>query len=707
MISPFLATALNILLAYAVGIICRVEFLLENYEYFAASLRDGNLWHILWGGLVFDTPGVFYVNALYILLMLFPLHFKERRGYHLMCKWVFVVLNSVAMIANLADSVYFPFTMKRTTWDTFAEFGNETNLGSIFAVEMIRHWYLVLLAALLVWLMWKYYAGVSLDCRRSRWSGADRGCYLVKYYVVMTLSLAVAAMICVPAIRGGWLNHWYCYILAIPAAYAAWRLLQRRPLSRGYKVAGSLLAVVAVMLVGMAPVGGWRHRDIRPIALSNANAYARRPVETALILNTPFAMIRTVNSNPFRNPQYFSDSEAKAIYSPEHRPEGRPGGMTRKNVVVIIMESVGEEYIGSLNTRALGADRGKPGYAPFLDSIAGVSMRFTRTYDNGSKSIDAMPSILAGIPKFIKPFILTSSAMQPIDALPALLAREGYSTAFFHGARTGSMGFDGFARMAGFERYYGREDFEKDPRFGGEKEFDGYWAIWDGPFLKYYAAVMSGMKQPFMTSVFTATSHHPFNIPAEYKGKFPEGTMPIHKCIGYVDNSLREFFEAAKKEPWYENTIFVITNDHTNAREYDEYRSDIGAFYGPLLIFDPSGETAAPGVRDAIAQQTDIMPTVLGLLGYDKPYVAYGVDLTSPSESRNTWAVNTTGNVYQYVRDGYVLQFDGMKSIGLYAVDDHLMAHNLISDPRYKTTVPAMERELKGMIQVYMMRRGR
>ncbi|MDE6143790.1 MAG: LTA synthase family protein, partial [Muribaculaceae bacterium] len=356
-----------------------------------------------------------------------------------------------------------------------------------------------------------------------------------------------------------------------------------------------------------------------------------------------------------------------------------------------------QEYIGAMNTEILGT--GYKGFTPFTDSLLTHSAWWRYSYDNGQKSIDGMPSILAGIPKFVRPFIVTPQAVNRLKGLPALLGEKGYSSAFFHGARTGSMGFDGFARSIGFEKYYGREDFSKDPRFNADGDFDGYWAIWDEPFLKWYALKMTEMKQPFVTAIFTASNHHPFKIPEEYEGRFPEGTMEIHKTVGYTDNALREFFATAKRQPWYNNTIFVITNDHTNMRGFDEYRSDIGSFYGPVIIFDPSGDIA-PGEREAVAQQTDILPTMANYLGYDKPYVAFGIDLFTTPDNE-TWAVNNLNDIYQYVKYGYILQFDGNRTVGIYSIDDHLMQTNLVGrvEEQHK-----METELKAIIQSYMDR---
>ena len=689
-LSPLMAVAANIILVFIVYSVARVEYLLENWSYFSQSVTDGRIWGLLRAGMVFDTPGIFYTNAVYVLLMLFPIHLKERTGWYRFCKWLFIVINSLMLIITLADSVYFSYTLKRTSWSVFGEFGNETNFGKIVWVEMLHHWYLVILSIVLIWGMWRLYVSPAMEMKRQS---------LIRYYILSVLSLAVAGVTVVAGIRGGLLNHWYNYIAAFPLAYICWRLLTTGRGSRARNITGIICGVAAVALVATAPIGGWRHRDIRPIAISNANAYTSRPIETALVLNTPFSMIRSIGNVPFHDPHYFDNkAQLDKIFNPIHtaaNPDSlrHPG----KNLCVIIIESFGREYIGAMNQDILG-DTGK-GFTPFTDSLLNHCAWWRYSYDNGQKSIDGMPSILASIPKFVRPFIVTPQAVNKLKGLPALLGEKGYSSAFFHGARTGSMGFDGFARSIGFEKYYGREEFEKDSRFGGHDDFDGYWAIWDEPFMKWYALKMTEMKQPFMTAIFTASNHHPFRVPEKYEGKFPKGTMEIHQTVGYTDNALREFFAIAKTQPWYDNTVFVITNDHTNMRGFDEYRSDIGSFYGPILIFDPSGEIPA-GEREAIAQQIDILPTMVNYLGYDKPYVAYGIDLfTTPAEE--TWAVNNINDIYQYVKYGYVLQFDGTRSTGLYSIDDHLMKDNLLGKVAVQQK---METELKAILQSYMDR---
>jgi phosphoglycerol transferase MdoB-like AlkP superfamily enzyme len=211
---------------------------------------------------------------------------------------------------------------------------------------------------------------------------------------------------------------------------------------------------------------------------------------------------------------------------------------------------------------------------------------------------------------------------------------------------------------------------------------------------------MSEMKEPFMTAVFTASSHHPYEIPEEYKDVYPEEGIIMHKCIRYTDMALGKFFQAASRQPWFKNTIFVLTSDHTNMSDHDYYQTDLGGFCSPIIIYEPGDTLRQPEMQDKIAQQIDILPTVMGMLHYDQPYFGFGIDLFNTA-AEDTWAVNYLNGIYQYVKHGHVLQFDGERTTAVYALQDSLMQHNLLNDnPQTKE----MEREVKAIIQQYMER---
>ena len=639
-LAPLTAMLCNLVIAYILYFLARIIYLLVNYSYFEQGLSFSHLTEMLGGGLVFDTSAILVTNIPYIVLMLLPWHRKENSTYQQICKWVFIVINGLALAINLCDSVYFRYTMRRTTTTVFSEFSNEGNLGSIFLTEALHHWYLFIAFALLIWGVWKLYVKTGLEWKRLRpWP----------YALTVFLSLAAFAPFVVAGIRGGFTTA------------------------------------------------------VRPITISNANQYVNRPIEAALVLNTPFSLYRTIGKAVFVVPDYYqNEQEMAAIYNPEHNLSdsrlSRDSIFSRKNVVILIVESFGREYIGALN-KTLENGQYK-GYTPCVDSLIAKSVTFSHTYCNGRKSIDGMPSILSSIPMFVEPFFLTPASMNHVSGIASILTAEGYQTAFFHGAQRGSMGFQAFSRATGFQDYYGREDYDADTRFGGDEDFDGMWAIWDEPFLQYYATKMSEMKEPFMTAVFTASSHHPYVIPEKYKTQYPEEGIVIHKCIRYTDMAIGKFFEKASREPWFNNTIFVITSDHTNLSDHAFYETDLGGFCSPIIIYEPGNTERLPEIQDKIAQQIDILPTVMGMLHYQKPYFGFGIDvLNTPAE--DTWAVNYLNGIYQYVKQGYVLQFDGTQTKAVYALSDSLMKQNLIGKVPQQ---PQMERELKAIIQQYMTR---
>ena len=637
-LQPLFSLVANVVLAYLVYFLARVAYLLENYSFFKEGLNFGHLMRMFQGGLMFDTTALVYSNALYILLMLFPLWLKETGAYHRFCRWLFVVVNAIGLFLNLCDAVYFPFTLRRTTTSVFREFDNENNLGGIFTTEVVNHWYFVLLFIVVTWGMYKLYripksSTSDFNTPQKKWQFAG----------INFLSLALAAVICVGGARGG--------------------------LQSG----------------------------VRPITISNANEYVKRPIECALVLNTPFALVRTIGKSIFKVPATFASLDASAkFFNPIHTPDAKVKA-NKKNVVILIVESFGREYIGAYNTQLEGGHY--KGYTPNVDKLIKESTVFEYSYANGHKSIDGMPSSLCGIPMFIEPFILTPASMNDYTGIPGHLSKWGYQTAFFHGANRGSMGFLAFANKIGFQKYYGRQDYAQDKRFGGDTDFDGNWGIWDEPFLQYYCAKMGEMKQPFMTALFTVSSHHPFVVPDKYKNQFKGGQLPIHKCIRYTDMAIGRFFESARKQPWFKNTIFILVSDHTNQSNHQQYKTDIGEFSAPFILYDPSGEIK-PEKRAGIAQQTDIMSTVFGILGYNKPYLSFGCDLLN-TPPQQTYALNYINGVYQYTKKGYTMQFDGNRVTGIYSLKDLLMQHNLVGKIPEQAQ---MERELKAIIYQYMYR---
>ncbi|TAJ14767.1 LTA synthase family protein [Marinilabiliaceae bacterium JC017] len=590
--------------------IFRVSFYLFNADLFP-NLTSGRFMTIMLGGVKFDISALLYLNALYLLFYTLPFPIKFSNGYQKFLKWLFMILNGIGFGANAIDFIYYRFILKRTTYNVLNILENEDNMGSLWMQFMADYWYVFV------------------------------------YFIIMMVALAFV-----------------------------YSLLKPRPIAisnRWYYGLASLLALVifsGFSVVGMR--GGYRH-STRPINMSNAGKYVKTPEQISLVLNTPFCIIRTWGKKNYERKNFFSsDQELEKVYSPVRLNEDRTGEMNKKNVVVFILESFNRELFGSFNKDIDGGNY--KGYTPFLDSLVNESMVFPNTFANGRKSIDAMPSVIASIPSLVLPYIVSEYSGNKINSTASILGEQGYQTAFFHGAHNGSMGFQAFANMAGFDRYLGKTEYNNDD------DFDGIWGIWDDKFFQFYASELNKMKEPFYTTLFSVSSHHPFKVPEEFQGKFPKGTLPLHQCAGYTDYSLKKFFESASKMPWFKNTLFVITADHSSRPHYKEYKTSVNAFAIPLIFYAPGD--SLKGVDDKIAQQIDIMPTVLDYLNYKDDYMAFGKDLFDSEEEG--YAINYINGSYQFIVDDLVMYFDGKKMMSVF---------NRIEDP-------FLEKDIKGTLDI-------
>lgn len=631
----------NLVLVYIVYFICRLAFVLVNWDVFGGNLSFGYAMSLFGAGVIFDTTAILYSNALFILLFLLPFHWKENARFYQVVRWLFTIVNSIMLITNLIDCVYFGYTGKRTTTSVLQEFQHEGggNLASIFLDGFINYWYLVILAGVLCYGLYRLFR-----------SPKDFPIRNLKVY---------------------YLSQIVCLLLAVPFT-----------------------------IFGMR---GGMTTATRPITISNANQYVNRPLDAGIVLNTPFAIFRTLDKQPFVTPHYMSDAEAKALYTPVHMPADS-ASFHPMNVVVLIVEGMTKQHLGSVNRHL---DNGQyKGFMPFIDSLMTRSLSFEYSYSNGRKSIDGMPSVLSSIPNFVEPFFLTPAALNDVSSLAGELTRhKGYTSAFFHGAMNGSMGFMAFARSVGFQKYFGRTEYNEDPNYNGDADFDGTWAIWDEEFLQFYCDRMSEMKEPFVTSVFTASSHGPFALPERYIGKFPKGNDPMLETVAYADMSIQRFFEKAAKQPWYNNTLFVLTADHTSLNSYPEYTTDLGYYKVPIIFFAPGMPELQGMDHEKIVEQIDIMPSVLGLLGYDRPFVGFGQDIFhTPAEDKIAVNYIPASGIYQLLKGDYLIQFDGTNVLHAYRFRTDTLMQEDVKDSMPQDTLKEMENTLKSIIQQYMQR---
>ncbi len=529
-------------------------------------------------GMRFDISAILATNAIIIVMYLLPFSFTYKRIYQKVLNVLFVLINSINIIANLSDIIYFRFTLKRTTFEFANMFEEDDSMLSLIPRFILDYWYITFLGiAFIGFLLW--------FTRKTNYSSSEKN----KALVIIN-----------------------------------------------YKS-----ALISICIVGITILGIRGGLQLRPINIIDATKYTDNE-DIAIVLNTPFTLMKTMGKTKLPLWHYYSQKELKNIINPIHNyAEGakfRP-----LNIVEIIMESMSKEHSAYFNPNLKGH-----GFTPFLDSLMQHALVCEQAYANGRKSIEGIPAVLASFPSLLNDaFISSLYSSDQLSSLAHLLKPEGYTSAFFHGGNDGTMGFDNFVKSIGYEHYYGRQEYNND------KDFDGQWGIFDHKFFAFFGRRLTKIKQPFIASIFSLSAHHPYTLPPGFNGKFPKGKLPIQECMAYSDFALQQFFKYAKKQDWYQNTLFVITADHTSEVADKDFNNPAGRYAIPIVYFMPTDSLQGHFVLTT--QQIDIMPSVLDYLHYPKSFYSLGNSIFS--DERRT-SISFRNGIYQLIEGDSLIQFN-------------------------------------------------
>ncbi|MEQ8625873.1 MAG: sulfatase-like hydrolase/transferase [Vicingaceae bacterium] len=476
-------------------------------------------------------------------------------------------------------------------------------------------------------------------------------------------------------------DYWYVVLIAIILFLISIKLY-RKTEKLDIKWPGFfhylLFLLPAFGLITLGNRGGYQYK---PLGVINAGQYADAP-NIPLVLNTPFTVIKSIGEKEITPLNYFPEAELASVYTPIQSIEG-DSNSRKMNVVLIIAESFSKEYIGGLNDG--------DGYTPYLDQLMDSSFVLEETYANGKKSIEGLPAILSGIPTLMNTSYISSKySSNKINSLGNFLKKEDYETVFYHGGENGTMGFNAFTSIAGIDEYIGRDQYPY------EGDYDGNWGIFDEPFLQFCIEDLNKRNQPFFASIFTLSSHHPYTIPEKYIGKFREGPLPILESVGYADYSIHQFFEVAKKQDWFNNTLFVITADHTSQSYRPIYNNRVGMYAIPLIFYAPG--KIRPQRSQKVSQQSDIFPSVIDFLNYNSKIVSFGQSVFDSTET--SFSVSYINGTYQLIDGDFCLHFNGEKTVRFYnRIEDPNLKSNLVgkNPPQLKP----LEKKLKAILQQY------
>ncbi len=582
-------------------------------------------------GFRFDIHTLIIFNAPLLVFYGLPLKAKYKKTYKKVIDILFVATNSIAIALNLIDVIYYRYLDKRMSSEllTFIK-GSDENQGSMILNFLTDFWFMFLIFFIFVFSL-----------------------------IILTKKTQLK-------------KHDY--------NNKSWYLKQ----------AINLILILSLSVLGIR--GGFQ---LKPINLLTATEYTSAE-NTPLVINTAFSIIMSSSSEELKKIHFFDENTIESIYSPIHKELNNnrfiKGNTDNYNIVLLILESFGQEMIGFYN----------PGYnpslTPFLDSLLEKSLTFDGMA-NGRRSIEALPSIFCGLPSLMSTDYPTSRyAINKIYGFGSELKEKGYKTAFFHGGNNGTMSFNTTSKSCGFDDYYGRNEYNDD------SDFDGTWGIYDKPFLQFTAQKLNEYEQPFAAAVFTLSSHHPYSLPMDYiemtdniSSSLEHDMTPFEKTIRYADYALEEFFKTISDQEWFNNTLFVITADHVNPEhKFGKYKNARGSYQVPLAFYAP--EIIDSKHINEIAQHIDIGASILSALNVTDSVFSFGRNIFDSTQKE--YHISYLNNVYQYSDGIHMIKSDGNDITAVYELKDDInIGKNIYKEK--STEWDKIDTDFKSLLQQY------
>ena len=583
-----------------VTFLARFFFFIYNFHFWNGSLSV--LYSFLLGSRL-DLATILILESLLFIYWLLPVPYINASRWPRVSVMMHSIVSGFVLFVNFIDVAYYPFSEKRITYELFTL---QSDVQSFSPGVLIGYGWMFLILGFVVWLNYKLI---------SRWT-------------------------------------------------IAWIRPARTPFRPTFT---DLVPLALFLVLALLGIRGTGEKPLRPAAaFFGSNRFLGHVAS-----NTAYNMIYSIHVQKPKPVQLvdettaleFTRSKVKNNFDQNfiedyafHRQSRFAEPPVKKNIVLIVMESFNGEDTGILNGIS-GGESITPGF----DRLAKDGALYSNYYANARRSIEAFPAILGSIPDLL-PFPVIGSFVETNRnrGIGSILKELGYKTAFFHGGRNGTMGLEYYSRIAGFANYYGLNEYEEER---GKGDYDGHWGIYDHAFFDYFLSSLKKMDAPFFSVIFSLSNHHPYTLPPDDHGNsnyirsLP--ISPAKKTMMYADTVLADFMEKASHEPFFENTIFLITADHNTFEGLNFKRHIPDLFRVPFLIYSPG--FVAPETNDLPASHVDIYPTILDLLHISTDHASMGRSMRERVPDRSV-LVQESG-MYGWMKNDviYVMSFQGFE----------------------------------------------
>lgn len=405
-----------------------------------------------------------------------------------------------------------------------------------------------------------------------------------------------------------------------------------------YRSAPALVFAAAVLII---PIRG----GLQQIPLNQSAVYfSKNLFANQAAINVPWNFFYSVNKgqynkeNPYR---YFKPEEADRLFARFQPTRTKTSSLlttSHPNVVLIIWESFTAKVVKSLG--------GLPDVTPGFDSLAQDGLLFTDVYASGDRSDKGLVAILSGYPtQPTATIIKTPNKAAKLPQLSSSLKEAGYYTGFYYGGELEFANLRSYLSFGAYDTLVDINDFE-------EKDMNSKWGAHDHVVFNRMLSDMQQMPQPFFSTIFTLSSHEPFEVPMakRFEGKGEE--IGFLNSLAYTDSSLVAFLKEASTQPWFQNSLFVVVADHGHTYPNASAVNEAEKFYIPMLWWGPALNQEAIGRFSKTTAQTDLAATLLQQLGL--------------SAEAYTWSRNVFDSAYApaatyFFRDGVGIVTDSSK----------------------------------------------
>lgn len=403
----------------------------------------------------------------------------------------------------------------------------------------------------------------------------------------------------------------------------------------------------------------------RPISYADAFENTISASQANLVLNSPFVVWKQLRKQEKLGPinlltdkekDQFSFKDDTFLFQSNEKEN-------YKNIVFILLESWSYKYIDGLAHRNYNV-------TPFIDSLIEKSMVWDNYYAAGKRSIIGIQAVLSSVPALNNhPVLGFGLELNKISRIGKILNDHQYRTIMMQTSNRRSFNVNSIANVLGFQEYYGKEDVPIIKKYPQEPPHFG----WDYDSLQFLLNKLNETpkSKPFFAFLFTGSTHEPFADAGEEFHIYPHDQSNENgflNTLRYSNWSLEQFMKAAEKQPWYQNTIFIFTADHTlNSLPSENLKEQ---FHIPLIVYSPDGSLSAKR-EDQFASQYDLFPTILDLLGIDTPISTFGQSLLHPKTTTPTLFVGN-GQIIGMISPAGTATFLEQKQLSISNDNDEL-----------------------------------